>query len=224
MNLKLYVAFAVLILLLTSKINKGIFATFYLLFGSKEKCVRCLTAGVRKNLTHNFDMLPAHNTIFLVTYPHELVEYLIPSLIPNTTICYVAAPVAAKPLKLLVYEPNEFVVLNSDKNNYDFLKKQLIGKVDRMSVWVYANSRNSRVHDYDVGRMRTGMFYIARDLNVTITPVVVNSYRCKKFNVTIGDTMYVDYVDPMNTVKKVRKFMRNCKTSFHKQCLKNDFP
>ena len=194
---------------------------FYLLFGAKEKCIRCLTSDVRKNLTHNFHTLPSHNTIFLVTYPVELVEYLIPSLIPNKTICYVAAPVAAKPLKLLVYEPNEFVVLNADKNNFDYLKTQLVDKLDRMSIWVYANSRNSRVHDYDVGKMRTGMFYIARDLNVTITPVVVNSFRCEKFNVTIGDTMFVDKVDPMNTVKTVRKFMRNCKRSFRKRCLKN---
>ena len=217
-RLKFYVLVIVLVLLI--KIRQGMLAAFYLLVGSKHKCIMCLTSDVRRTLTHNFEMLPTHKTIFLVTYPLELVEYLFPSLIPNTTFCYVAAPVAAKALKLLVYKPNEFVVLTGDKNNFDYLKTQLADKLQRTSIWVYANSRNSRVHDYDIGRMRTGMFYIARDLNVTVTPVVINSFCCKNFNVVIGDTAFVDSVDPMKTVKTVRKFMRDCKNSYMKQCLK----
>jgi hypothetical protein len=167
---------------------------------------------------HNFNDLPLHNTIFLVSYPVTSLEYMIPNLIPKP-LCIITSNRAEYLLKL-VYEPREYLVYNDlQKNNYEYIYKEIEKRLIDTSMYVFVEDISSRPHDFGVGNMRKGMFYIARDLGITITPIAVDAIVIKngtvqdqRFEIRVGKTSYVD--DPISSMTDVKEFLSQSKRDF----------
>lgn len=171
-------------------------------------------------LRHNFKTIPLHPTIFLSTYPTTVLEYTIPRLIP-TRLCFLTSRRAENVLKL-VYDPEEYLVFNDSKsNNYEYLREKIRKRIQTISMFVYVEDKTQRLHDFHVGNMRKGMFYIAKELGITITPLAVDIMVIEngvipeqKFEVLLGPTQKV--TDPVTSMREVRKFLSHSKRHFQK--------
>jgi hypothetical protein len=168
---------------------------------------------------HNFSAIPSIPTIFIATYPNRAIEYLAPALLP--TPMYFIASARAKPVMSSVYPDEECGYLPQGKKQLYQMTKELIGeKIKTMSVFMYVEDM-SRRYGRDVGGLRKGVFWIAKELGVTITPVVIDNIReswdrvpNQRYEVYIGPTMYVH--DPLSTLVDVRTMMRKKKASLKK--------
>jgi hypothetical protein len=170
---------AVLCLAMTRKMVRIIsYIVLYVprILNGKPKEYRTLVQSVFTKcftLRHNFRQLPTKPTIFLANYPITILEYTIPSLLP-LPVCFLTSQRAEKALKL-VYSKEEYLVFNDGKKkNFEYLKECIQERVKTSSMYVYVEDQSQRIHDFHVGNMRKGMFYIAKELGVTITPIAID--------------------------------------------------
>jgi len=85
------------------------------------------------------------------------------------------------------------------------------------SVFAYANNGISGT----TGRIRTGLFKIAKKLNITITQIAIDNinylFNCiqyQKFEIKIGETFYVN--DPIRDAIKTHRFFSKSYKNFQK--------
>lgn len=165
---------------------------------------------------NNFSQLPTKPTIFVATYPHSPIEYLIPALLP-LPICFVASRRAMK-IMSKVYPESECAYLPDGKDRYHMTKKLIKEKLKVMSVFIYSEDQ-SRRYGRSVGKIRKGAFWIAKELGATITPIVldrvVEQLGKQNYQIYIGPTMQVS--NPLETLIKVRTVMREKKSLFIKR-------
>ena len=167
---------------------------------------------------HNFWRIPTEPTIFVATYPTSPIEYLAPALMP-IPVCLIASQ-RAKGYMGRVYSESECGYLPDREDRYSMTKTKIKEKLKLMSVFMYVEdmSRSYGRYGRNVGRLRKGAFWIAKELGVTVTPIVLDNVvdwgmiPQQKYEVYIGPTMYVD--DPLSTLIKVRTMMREKKTLF----------
>ena len=163
---------------------------------------------------HNFSAIPSTPTIFIATYPAGAIEYLAPALLPTPT--YFIASARAKSVMSRVYPTDECGYLPHGKKQLYQMTKELIGKkIKTMSVFLYVEDM-SRRYGREVGGLRKGVFWIAKELGVTVTPIVIDSLReswgrvpHQRYEIFIGPTMHVE--DPLSTLIEVRNMMRKKK-------------
>lgn len=168
---------------------------------------------------HNFSLIPSTPTIFIATYPASLIEYLTPALLPLPV--YFIASARAKPVMSRVYPDDECGYLpHGRKQLYQMTKTLISEKLKTMSVFVYVEDM-SRRYGREVGGLRKGIFWIAKDLGATVTPVVLDNVveswgriPHQKYEVCIGPTMHVQ--DPLSALIDVRTMMRNTKAALGK--------
>jgi len=219
---KRYMVLILLILLSKSievfgYISKGVIKT---LMGDKEG-YKYLARGVfveSLRFHHNFEALSKEHTIYLVNYPVTILEYALASVLP-TPVCMVSSD-RAKKLLSLAYEPDNYLVFDSSKkNNYEHLNELIRERIKKVSLYVYVDDMSKRISDDHVGTLRKGMFYIAKELGVNITPIAMDSIVTKggiivpqKFEVSVGETHKVE--DPVKSMYEVRKFLLNEKKRF----------
>ncbi len=86
------------------------------------------------------------------------------------------------------------------------------------SVFAYANHGISGT----TGRIRTGLFKIAKKLNITITQIAIDNinslFNCipyQRFEIRIGETFYVD--DPIGDAMKTHRFFSKSYKLFQKK-------
>ena len=236
-NILLYIIFVILLIYLPIK-NKVILLLLYSLY--IHKTLRILSYfiiyshSLKTNykfivskiftkyfkFTHNFENIPNHPTIFMANYPITELEYCIPSLIPSK-ICFITSKRAKRFLEL-VYEDKEYLVFDDKKkNNYEYLKKKIqnILKTNR-SIYVYVEDQKQRIYDFHIGNMRKGIFYIAKELDATITPLVIDGVLTKhniipsqNFRIKIGETQKI--INPKQSMYKVRNFLVKNKRVFY---------
>jgi hypothetical protein len=171
------------------------------------------------NFKHNFLHLPNKPTIFIATYPTSSLEYLAPALMP-IPVCFIASK-RAKKIMSKVYTKHECEYLPDGKNRYHMTKKLIDEKLKFIPVFMYVEDQ-SRRYGRNVGNLRKGAFWIAKELGATITPVVLDNVVEKwgriprqNYEVYIGPTINVS--DPLDTLVKVRTMMRNKKNLFIKR-------
>ncbi len=169
---------------------------------------------------HNFDKIPKHNTIFLVNYPITSLEFAVPTILPVKT--YFVSNYKAGPFLDLVYSKNDYILLK-EGNNYDYFMKTIEKKIKKRSIYLYVEKfiwfevlrtyKHNRITDENVGKIRSGIFYIAKKLGLTITPIVVDSLNLdKNFEVRIGQTTKV--INPTQSIKDVKNFFFKTKKEF----------
>jgi len=163
-------------------------------------------------LKHNLHDLPSKPTIYVGNYPCTYLESLSLGLLPNTTIAIGESSITKGTWGKLLEE----VIYRKPKNAYDDIKQQIATKLaSGRSVFAYVTSRGY-VGDSQLfsGRVRTGIPRIAKELGVTITPIVFDyistTLGCiteQDFNIKVGKPMHVD--DPIKFSQRLRIYYRD---------------
>lgn len=184
------------------------------------------------NFKHNFGNLPSSPTIFVVNYPTNFFDYFAGILIPKD-IAFVMADVWftritwGKLMKNVIYRKKKY------GNSYDDVKTQMQQMIaNGKSVLAYVTTyvtTGSEKHGNKLytGRVRTGMFRIAQELGVTITPVVMDYIDqgsgvipAQNFQVHIADSFYV--TDPLSDARRTRRLYVKFLRKFTRQKFKLD--
>lgn len=164
--------------------------------------------------------IPCKPTIIMANYPINYVEYLTQGLFGSKVCLLVHEPA----IKVLKYIHGEEHLVCVNKGEFDQLQQRVKEKLDSgYHIFCYIErDYYNRKHDYQITELRSGMFTIAKNLEVTITPVVIDhiKHTCGidediPFQIKIGRTQTVDNVkEVMNKVrdfysKNLRKMSNN---------------
>jgi hypothetical protein len=167
----------------------------------------------------NFKKLPSYPSIIVCNYCNDRLENLSCILIPkNMAIMMRDGLKKTTKLDKLVKWP----IFTEEKNSYDNTKKEIIDHVkDGRSIFTYITKYPRNVPNY-IPKIRSGMFSIAKELDLPITLVAIdyidikfNIIQDQNFYIEIGDTFKVDNVQ--ESMYKARKFYTNKLKKFIKQ-------
>ena len=162
-------------------------------------------------VSHNFEKIPKKPTIFVANYVKDRTENFACIMLP-VDIC----PLTGNRLSYLTKFITHIIIKEGTSNQYDKTKEKINEMLSKgIYVFIYIEKMFSSITDNDFGVIRNGVFNIAKDLDVTITPVafdriLYNKYGIlekQNYQICVGDTFKVDTV---NDVKyKTRRFFRD---------------
>ena len=171
-----------------------------------RKVVRNMYSNL--NLQLNFYKLPNYPSIFVCNYCTDRLENFACILIPkDIAILMRDTLIKISKLHLLIKWP----IYVKAKDSYEETKNQVIDHINSgRSVFSYV-SKTPRLGPTHIQNMRSGMFKIAKELNLPVTPIVIDYIDMKfgaipyqNFNLEIGDSFYV--YDIKEAVINTRKF------------------
>ena len=101
-----------------------------------------------------------------------------------------------------------------------FLKEKIRKVIVNHNVFIYVNVHDSRLHDYNIGKMRSGIFYIAHELGIPITPIAFDlinpaiggALQDQDYHIKVGDTSIVK--DPVDSLIETKKFLQTSVREF----------
>lgn len=168
------------------------------------------------NLKTNFERLPVQPSILVCNYCNDRLENLACILIPKDIAIMMKSSV--RKLDRLIKWP----ILIGEKDAYEYSKKEIRRHVDeKRSVFSYVTSY-PKDEPTLIRKVRSGMFSIAKELNIPITMVAIDyiDIRCNRINrqnfqIEIGETFFVDDVDL--GVRKSKRFFKDCMRKFEKE-------
>ena len=122
-------------------------------------------------ISHNFDQLPAAPTIFVCNYVHDRYENIFCMYIPaKITIIASVEMIEYANLSTTI----DAIPTNSRGGNYELLEQKIIKVMDsRRSIFCYPQ-KPCFVEGRNYGKMRGGIFQIARAHGFTITPLYID--------------------------------------------------
>lgn len=214
--LLLYIYWRNLYLILTLfLITKAILTEYPVKFRDNDDVVRSMVTGYFSTvfrLSHNLDDIPNHPTIYIANYSHDRLEHITLVMIP-TKICALMGKGFIKMAKTNYIMKHSLTMDGS--GNFDKVKDSIDDMLKNgISVIAYVEKR-LLLDKLLVGRLRTGIFKIAKDLNRTITPIVFdhiyyNSYGVvprQNYSIMVGKTSNVENIE--KSIYDTRLFMKN---------------
>jgi len=163
------------------------------------------------NFIHNFSALPPFPTMLVTNYIYDRFEHLACIVIPHE-IAIVMGKAMVK-LAKLDKVVDHFILRSTEGGSFDDVKQQVQTKFNQgLSIFTYVTKISpGRGH---VSRVRSGMFTIAKDLGIPITPVAIDYVHFnplgaivpQNFQIHIGETFRVD--DIQTAVRKTRTFLK----------------
>ena len=165
--------------------------------------------------TNNFDKIPNHPTIFVANYVSDRLENITCILIP-TKLCIIMGEIFIKTVKLHKIVKHVCGTFKSSKGNYENVKKESEKHLKNgVSMFCYIIDPTAPISDR-IGKVRSGMFKIAKEIGSTITPIYFDHIEhnhgiipYQRYTIVVGDTFHVDDVEQdMFTVKKFFKDTR----------------
>jgi hypothetical protein len=163
---------------------------------------------------HNFEKIPKHKTIFVANYIADRYENISCITLP-VHMCPVTAEFFVSHLKFDKILTHVITRKNKTKNNYKEIKRKIKNVLEEnISIFVYVEKESSSIGN-SVGIIRSGIFHIAKELNISITPVCFDHIEYNKcgiiqrqnYNIHVGDTFYVNNVK--TDIYNTRVFLRN---------------
>lgn len=171
------------------------------------------------NLITDFSKLPDTPSIIVCNYCHDRIENLACILIPRHIVIMMRDQVrnTTKLDKIVKWR-----IETKDKDSYEDTKKQILEHTRQgRSIFTYITKHPKHKINY-ISKIRTGVFHIAKELDIPITPIVIDfidtkfgSIPYQNFRIITGETFKVTNVKKQVYVTKV--FFRNT-LSF---CIKN---
>ena len=167
----------------------------------------------------NFKKLPTIPTIFVSNYCNDRLDNLSCVLIPKDIAILMKGGLSRTTiLQKLVKWP----ILTKEKNCYENTKNIIIEHLnDGRSIFAYVTKYPLDVPN-TIQTIRSGMFRIAKELNIPITLIAFDFVETKfheiqkqNFHIEIGDTFKVDSIQ--DAIYKTRKFYNKALTKFIKQ-------
>lgn len=160
-------------------------------------------------------------TIYVANYPCNFVECFASMLIPDNIAIVMGDNIGTRStwalfLSDIVYRKKKF------GNSYGDVKKQIACKIaDNKSILAYTTSHGLKGEKgIYLGRVRTGLFRIAQELGVSITPVVFDTITHdygrilqQNYQIRICDSFTVS--DPEVDALKVKNIFRDTLRTFN---------
>lgn len=115
---------------------------------------------------------PNRNVIYLAKYPDSFPEYLASQYL-DPVVCIAKAP--PEPFKSMFrgyYNPQHWIPYKSGQNSFEYIKSQIRDKIKTSSIFAYPEEHVKKKRGV-VFNFRSGLFKIAKELNIPIVPVVV---------------------------------------------------
>lgn len=157
-----------------------------------HKCLR---------LQLDYSLLPKHPTIFVSNYPSNYIEYTANTLLAQK-MCLLLWGDAIKSVQLIYGKDN---LIGVNKGSFDKTQEIIMRKMkEGYSIFAYIEKDYTlRKSIYTIDSLRTGMFTIAKNLGVTITPVVFDHFE-HSFGI-VNDNVYKIFVDKTRIVTDVEE-------------------
>jgi hypothetical protein len=167
----------------------------------------------------NFKKLPTIPTIFVSNYCNDRLDNLSCVLIPKD-IAILMRDGLKKTTKM--HKLVKWPIFTKEKNNYENTKKEIVEHVSKgRSIFAYITKYPLDIPNV-IHSVRSGMFSIAKELNIPITLIAFDfvdtqfhNIQKQNFHIEIGDTFKVDSVQ--DAIYKTRKFYNKTLTKFIKQ-------
>jgi hypothetical protein len=161
--------------------------------------------------------LPSHPTIIIANYPSTYIEYLANYLLSNN-ICmllYKGSVIQSKITKYF-YEEDQILFVGRG-SKFAETQEKVKAKIARgYTVLVYAEKKfYQRRTKYDISTLHSGIFSIARNISVPITPVVFDHIDHTLGIVSNDD--YKIYVDRTRDVKDAVQSMDEVRILFRRK-------
>jgi hypothetical protein len=164
---------------------------------------------------HNFDALPKNPSILLLNYPNCDFEYFINGILPIDV--YYLVSKKAKPLMNLAEIKDKNIIYVKHNKEFDYVLSETEKKIKDRHILCYIESHKKSVSG--LGRIKKGMFSIAKKLNIPITPIYIDKInhfygitKKQTFYVKVGKTQLVNNV--FCSKNNVKNFFKNSLKEF----------
>jgi len=158
--------------------------------------------------SHNNLSFPSNPTIFIVNYPSDVIEYSAVGVFPLNTSFMVHKDIGSF---LKTFFGKKIIVVDvKKKNTFNIIEKSIQNSISSgFHIFAYPEkSYYTRKNIYSLNPFRSGLFKIAKKLNITVTPVVIDHMKTEwpsQRRICILPPMHVDNVD--ETIQACRKMM-----------------
>jgi len=156
-------------------------------------------------LSENFKDLPKENSIIVCNYPSDFLEYFVKWLIPKYSVFVVIKEIGGFMEKIAGIK----TLSVKRGGGYEDLKIQIKEAIKHSSIFVYINQPEYRISKKCIGKFRTGMFSIAHELHIPITPIITDVIHQNKgyipyqnYRIKIGKTEIISNLE--NYINKIR--------------------
>lgn len=177
-----------------------------------------LTNGFNKllNIKYRGHKFPVKQTIFVCNYPANLMEYLLYFYSLPGKCCIVVYTGLQLSKVMEMFCGKNSVISICKGGQFDKTQKMISDKIkEGYNIMVYNETNfHNRYHIYHINNLRTGIIKIAKNLGVTITPIVFDHISHnfgfisdKKFKIYVGETTQID--DVKKYVKSLRRMYLN---------------
>lgn len=170
-------------------------------------------------LHKEFEKFPSHPTILVCNYCTDRVENIACMMFP-TNISIMMRDGLKQTMKF--HRIVKWPIFTKAKGNYLDTKNQVLENIKQgRSIFTYVSSYPSLRPEY-ISKLRSGMFSIAKELNVSVTPVCVDyidtyfgAITNQNFRIRVGDTFMID--DTNISIQKTKKFFKETMKEFKKR-------
>ena len=159
----------------------------------------------------NPEKLPKTPAIIIANYPTDFLEYLLAGSLDCKTVLLIFKGGA----KYVIPSMGKERVISVDldkKNNFSLLKNEIKNKVkEGYSIFAYPErDYHLRNDSYRLQNFRTGIFFIAKELNLPIVPIVYSHIdSIVRFPVSKVYIMEPTTIRDKTDIEKIRKKMEN---------------
>jgi hypothetical protein len=223
------IVWIIILLILFIIYRKYIVFLFYILYNIFNTILSGPTNGnipLRNNITklyknnfkiiHNFEKIPNIPCIFVIKHPDIPADGISTILIPRNLV-FVSAP------NFIYKKLFSDVIYTSGKSgkSYDSVKNQIQKKLNEgKSIVSYVTTGKylKNINCFS-GKMRTGTFRIAKELNVPVVPIIFDCFNINDniYQIHVCDSFYVN--DPVNDAYKTKKLFLTHLEEFRKRKL-----
>ena len=168
------------------------------------------------NFVTNFEKLPSKPSIIVCNYCNDRVENLTCILLPKDLAIMMRDQVrnTMKFDKILKWR-----IETKENGSFENTKKQIQKHVSKgRYIFTYVTKHPKYMFNY-ISKVRSGVFYIAKELNIPITLLAIDYIDTKfgtipyqNFRIHVGDTFYIQ--EPKESIYKCKKFFKNTLTEF----------
>jgi len=173
----------------------------------RNMCTNILNDNFR--FIHNFNNIPKIPTIFVCNYIHDRIENIALFTFP-INIC----PIFASALTSLNNIATPIIFREDKDSNYNKIKNKISTVHNKgFHIFSYIETAYSSIDKNGIGKLRSGMFSIAKELGITITPVVIDRIHYSNFSI-INKQNFQIYIGESIHVTDIKNDMYNTKKLF----------
>lgn len=170
------------------------------------------------NCDFNTHKIPNKPTIFMANYPANYIEYFVQGLLGDKVCLLVHAP-AVKMLQFIMGKSRLIAIIEKEGQFSETQQKIKKKMDDGYHIFCYVERKyHNRDKIYDVDSIRSGIFSIAKNINATITPLVID--HIDHYIGFLDNRAFKIHVDETRTVENVEKEIKNVEKLYKKMLYK----